>query len=219
MSKNIAVILSGCGVFDGSEIFETVLSLLAIEEVGASYQAFAPDINQHHVINHLTGDEMQESRNVLVEASRIVRGNVKALTELSVDEFDALVVPGGFGAAKNLSSFAFDGEKMQVQADFLKAAKSFHQAQKPIGLMCIAPAMAVAICGEGVELTIGEDQETAEALESMGAKHINCDVNEAYIDEDNLLVTTPAYMLATSVSEAAPGIDLLVKSVIELCDV
>ena len=218
MKKQVAVVLSGAGVFDGSEIFETVLTLLAIEEQGAQYQTFAPDIQQHHVINHITGEEMPETRNVLVEAARIVRGEIKNITEAQVSDFDALIVPGGFGAAKNLSDFAIKGTDMAVQPEFLALAQGFHQAGKPIGLMCIAPAMAADIIGKGVELTIGNDKDTVAALEAMGAKHTECDVYEACIDEKNRLVTTPAYMLATSVSEAAPGIELLVRSVIELCD-
>ena len=215
MKHKIAVVLSGCGVYDGAEIFESVLSLLFIEEQGASYQAFAPNIQQHHVINHLTGEEMPEARNVLVEASRIVRGKIKDISEAKAEDFDALIIPGGFGVAKNLSDFAFNGSQMQVQTEVLKLCKAFHQAKKPIGFACIAPALDTAI-NPDITLTIGSDPETAKALENMGAQHIDCEVNEAYIDEDNLIVSTPACMLSESVSGIAPGIELLIKSVVSL---
>ena len=139
----VAVVLAGCGVYDGAEINEAVLTLLALEQQGADYQCFAPDIEQMHVVNHLTGEVMAgEKRNVLVEAARIARGNIKPVTEARVDQFDALLVPGGFGAAKNLSDFAVKGAAMTVQPDFLKFAQAMHTAGKPIGLICIAPTMA-----------------------------------------------------------------------------
>ena len=218
MSKKIAVILAGCGVFDGSEVYESVLTFLYIEEQGASYQAYAPNMNQYHVVNHLNGEEIAETRNVLTESSRIVRGDVKNITELDVCDFDALIIPGGFGVAKNLSNFAFKGSDVSVQTDCLAAAQAFKQAKKPIGLMCIAPAIAESIFSNNAEITIGNDAETIATIEATGAKHIECDVYEAYIDEKNLLVTTPAFMLAKSISEAAPGIELLVKSVLDLCN-
>ena len=212
----VAVVLAGCGVYDGAEINEAVLTLLALEQQGAEYQCFAPNIDQMHVINHLTGEEMAESRNVMVEAARITRGNIKDLKEASAEEFDALLVPGGFGAAKNLSDFAVKGAEMSVQADFLAFAKAMHQADKPVGLICIAPAMSAAIFGEGVQCTIGSDAETAAAIEAMGAQHLECPVSEARIDSANKLVTTPAYMLAGSISEAASGITQCVKDVLGL---
>lgn len=217
MSKKVAVILAGCGVFDGSEIYESVLTFLYIEEQGASYQAFAPNITQHHVINHITGEEDPVPRNVLIEAARIVRGDIKDLSELNIEDFDALIIPGGFGVAKNLSDFAFKAQDMQVQAECLNVAQSFKSAKKPIGLFCIAPALAEKIFKNSAEVTIGNDKDTIISLEAMGAKHIDCDVYEAYIDEKNLLVTTPAFMLAETISEAAPGIELSVKSVLDLC--
>ena len=155
MGKRVAVVLSGCGVFDGAEIYESVLTLLHLEEAGADVKVFAPDIEQMHVINHLTGEEMAESRNVLTEASRIVRGEISDIKDARIDEFDALIVPGGFGAAKNLSDFAVNGSELTVQKDFLAFAQAMHKAGKPIGLICIAPAMSARICGEGAECTIG----------------------------------------------------------------
>ena len=216
MSK-VAVVLAGCGVYDGAEINEAVLTLLSLEQQGASYQCFAPDIEQMHVINHLSGEPMAgERRNVLVEAARIARGNIKALDALKVEEFDALLVPGGFGAAKNLSNFAVAGAAMEVLPEFLEIARGFHRAGKPIGLICIAPVMAAAICGEGAQCTIGNDADTAAAIEAMGAQHLACPVSEARVDSERKLVTTPAYMLAGSVSEAYGGISECVREVLAL---
>ena len=213
----VAVVLAGCGVYDGAEINEAVLTLLSLEQQGASYQCFAPDMAQMHVINHLTGEpEEGESRNVLVEAARIARGNVLDLASVSVEEFDALLVPGGFGAAKNLSNFAVAGAEMVVQPDFLRVARGFHTAGKPIGLVCIAPVMAAAICGEGARCTIGNDPEVAAAIETMGGEHLECPVDEARVDRERKLVTTPAYMLAGSVSEAYAGISDCVRDVLAL---
>ncbi len=215
--SNVAVILSGCGVYDGAEINEAVLTLLSLEQQGASYQCFAPDREQMHVINHLTGEPAEgESRNVLVEAARIARGNIKPITEAKVADFDALVVPGGFGAAKNLCDFAVAGDQMTVQAECQELAQSFHQAGKPIGLICIAPVMAAAICGEGTRCTIGNDADTAAAIGAMGGEHLECPVSEARVDADKKMVTTPAYMLAGSVSEAYAGISDCVKEVLAL---
>ena len=215
--KKVAVILSGCGVYDGSEIHEAVLTLLAIEQNDASYRCFAPNINQHHVINHLTGEVSEdEQRNVLVESARIARGDVEDLTELRVQDFDALLVPGGFGAAKNLCSFALDGENYQVNEQVLAACQAFAQANKPAGYMCIAPAMLPLIYPQGVQGTIGTDKGVVESLASMGLSHQDCDVANIITDTDNKLVTTPAYMLATSISEAATGINRLVKAVIAM---
>lgn len=215
--SRVAVILSGCGVYDGAEINEAVLTLLCLEQQGASYQCFAPDVQQMHVINHLTGQPaIGESRNVLVEAARIARGNIESLTSARVEEFDALLVPGGFGAAKNLSDFAVAGAAMTVQPDFLKLAREFHRQGKPIGLICIAPVMAAAICGSGARCTIGSDADTAAAIKAMGGEHLDCPVDEARVDVEHKLVTTPAYMLAGKVSEAYSGISACVKEVLAL---
>ena len=216
MSK-VAVVLAGCGVYDGAEINEAVLALLCLEQQGASYECFAPDIPQLHVINHLTGEPVEgESRNVLVEAARIARGNIRDLTQLKVADFDALLVPGGFGAAKNLSNFAVAGAEMAVQPDFLQLARAFHDSGKPIGLICIAPVMAAAICGEGAQCTVGDDAEVAAAIEAMGGEHLQCPVSEARVDAQRKLVTTPAYMLAGRVSEAYDGISACVKELLAL---
>lgn len=215
--KKVAIILSGCGVYDGSEIHEVVLTLLAIEQNGASYRCFAPNIDQHHVINHLTGEVSEgEVRNVLVESARITRGDVEDLCELREQDFDALIVPGGFGAAKNLCNFALDGDNYQINEQVLAACQAFAKADKPAGYMCIAPAMLPLIYPKGVQGTIGKDSDTAALIEAKGLLHNNCNVDDVIIDQAHKLVSTPAYMLATSISEAASGINNLVKNVLAL---
>ncbi len=214
--KKVAVILSGCGVFDGAEIHESVLTLLALEKAGAQYQCFAPDMAQMHVVNHLNGEEMAESRNVLVESARIARGDVQDVKELDVAQFDALILPGGFGAAKNLCDFAVKGADCTVQPDVAAACKAFAEAGKPAGYICIAPAMIPRIYGQGAKGTIGTDADTAKAFEAMGGEHLGCPVDEFRIDEQRKLVSTPAYMLAGSILEAQAGIDKLVTEVLRL---
>ena len=217
--KNIAVILSGCGVYDGSEIHEAVLTLLAIEQAGAKYRCFAPNINQHHVINHFTGQVMeQEQRNVLVESARISRGDTEDLTEFYIDEFDALIVPGGFGAAKNLSDFAINGEAIAVNEQVLAVCQAFAKAKKPAGYMCIAPVMIPLIYGAGAQATIGKDVAIAESLTNIGLTHKDCAVDDIIVDDARQLVSTPAYMVATTLMEAASGINKLVEKVVKLAD-
>ncbi|WP_409288570.1 isoprenoid biosynthesis glyoxalase ElbB [Pseudomonas sp. KCJK8927] len=216
MTKKVAVILSGCGVYDGAEIHESVITLLRLDQRGAQVQCFAPNIAQMHVINHLTGEAMPESRNVLVESARIARGEVKDIREAKVEDFDALIVPGGFGAAKNLSNFAVEGANCSVNPDVLALAEAFADACKPVGLICISPALAAKIYGPGVVCTIGNDAGTAAAVVKMGGTHEECDVHDIVEDTQRKLVTTPAYMLAQSISEAAGGIYKLVDRVLEL---
>ncbi|HEB27979.1 MAG TPA: isoprenoid biosynthesis glyoxalase ElbB [Porticoccus sp.] len=216
MSKRVAVILSGCGVFDGSEIYESVLTLLQLDQAGVQVQCFAPDIEQMHVINHVTGDVMEgERRNVLVEAARLARGNIKNLADANAEDFDAVIIPGGFGAAKNLCDFAVKGSDLTVDEGLVRFVQAMHQADKPVGLMCIAPAMVGKLFGEGVHFTIGDDLEAASAIEATGAVHERCSVNNICIDGANKVVTTPAYMLAGNISEAASGISKLVDAVLE----
>ncbi|NNJ18553.1 isoprenoid biosynthesis glyoxalase ElbB [Pseudomonas putida CSV86] len=216
MTKKVAVILSGCGVYDGAEIHESVITLLRLDQRGAQVQCFAPNIAQRHVINHLTGEEMPETRNVLVESARIARGEIKDLGEADVNDFDALIVPGGFGAAKNLSSFAVDGPGCSVHPDVLALAEAFAEAGKPVGLICISPALAAKIYGPGVVCTIGNDADTSAAIVKMGGTHEECDVHDIVEDTQRKLVSTPAYMLAQSISDAASGINKLVDRVLEL---
>lgn len=216
--KKVAVILSGCGVFDGAEIHESVLTLLALDRAQAEILCAAPDIPQMHVVNHLTGKPAPgESRNVLVESARIARGAIRPLSSISVRDFDAVILPGGFGAAKNLSHFSVAGEKADVDPEVARVLREARQAGKPIGLICIAPAIAALLFGpEKVELTIGDDPGTAATLKKTGARHVNCSVHEVVVDRRLKIVTTPAYMLATRITEAEAGINKLVRAVLEL---
>ncbi len=216
--KKVAVILSGCGVYDGSEIHEAVLTLLHIQKAGGSYHCFAPDMEQMHTINHLTGEEMQPNRNVLIEAARIARGDIKPITELNVADFDAVILPGGFGAAKNLSDFAVKGSKANIQKEVLAVCKSFASARKPAGYICITPALIPLVYDSPSLATIGNDEETASAVTAMGGEHVNCAVDCIIIDEANKVVSTPAYMLAESILEADAGISKLVNQVLNMCN-
>ncbi len=217
--KNIAVLLSGCGVFDGAEIHESVLTLLALSNAGVKYQCFAPDIEQMHVVNHLSGEvDVSHSRNVLVESARIARGEIKAADTLEVNEFDGLIVPGGFGAAKNLCNFAVNGSESELAPETEAFISEFVLAKKPVGFLCIAPVMIPKLYGKGAKGTIGTDSDTAQAFNLMGGDHQNANVDEIVVDLDNKLVSTPAYMLAGSLSEVNAGITKLVAKVIELCD-
>lgn len=216
--KKVGVVLSGCGVYDGSEIHEAVLTLLAISRAGAEAVCFAPDKSQSDVVNHLAGAPMAETRNVLIEAARISRGAIRPLASASASELDALVVPGGFGAAKNLSTFAVQGAECSVDADLQRLVQQLHQAGKPLGFMCIAPAMLPKLLGVHTRLTIGNDPDTAEAIDKMGGEHVVCPVDDIVVDLEQNVVTTPAYMLANSISEAATGIDKLVARVLELTE-
>ncbi|MFK3660614.1 isoprenoid biosynthesis glyoxalase ElbB [Scandinavium sp. NPDC088450] len=216
--KKIGVVLSGCGVYDGSEIHEAVITLLAIARNGAQAVCFAPDKGQSDVINHLTGESMAESRNVLIEAARLARGDIQPLSQASVETLDALIVPGGFGAAKNLSNFASQGSDCHVDAELKALTLAMHQAGKPLGFMCIAPAMLPKIFDFPLRITIGTDIDTAEVLEAMGAEHVPCPVDDIVVDEENKVVTTPAYMLAQDIAEAATGIEKLVSRVLALSE-
>jgi len=212
--KNVAVLLSGSGAFDGAEINEAVLTLLHISKQGASYQCFAPDTQQTQVINHLKGEETSDKRNVLEEAARIARGEVKPLHELNVDEFDALVLPGGFGVAKNFCDFAVNGAQMTINEQVLKVGEAFRDAHKPAGYMCIAPVLLPYIYGDGVKVTVGNDADVSSAINEMGGEHIDCDVRDIVVDDKHQLVTTPAYMLAQNIPDAEAGISKLVEKVL-----
>ncbi|MEX0531268.1 isoprenoid biosynthesis glyoxalase ElbB [Raoultella terrigena] len=214
--KKIGIVLSGCGVYDGTEIHEAVITLLAIARGGAQAVCFAPDKAQTDVINHLTGELLPESRNVLIEAARIARGEIQPLSDARADDLDALIVPGGFGAAKNLSSFASRGSECTVDDELKALTQAMHQAGKPLGFICIAPALLPKILPAPLRVTIGTDLDTAEALEDMGAEHVPCPVDDIVVDEENKVVTTPAYMLAQNIAEAASGIEKLVARVLVL---
>ena len=217
MSKKIAVLLSGCGVFDGAEIHESVVTLLELDKAGAEVTCMAPDIIQHKVVNHLTNTESNESRNVLVESARIARGEIINISSIVAEEFDALILPGGFGAALNNCDFAINGPEGQVNTDVAKLIQSFHSSAKPIGAMCIAPALvAMALKGKGVKLTIGSDEGVAGAIAALGNTHVNCATEDIVIDENHKIVTTPAYMTAGGIAQAAEGISKLVKKILDL---
>lgn len=213
--KKIAVVLSGCGVFDGAEINEVVLTLLALEESGIAYQCFAPDKPQFHAINHLQGEDKEQSRNVLEESARIVRGNVSTLSALDEREFSGLIIPGGFGVAKNLSTFATDGADFSIDAEFQQVMNAFAANKKPVGYMCIAPVLLPKVYN-GVRCTIGYDEETASVINELGGLHVNCPVDSIVMDSDHNVVTTPAYMLAGRIIEAKKGIDKLVQQIASL---
>lgn len=213
----VAVMLSGCGVYDGTEIHEAVLTLLALARAGVAYQCLAPNMTQAHVVNHLTGAVSDgESRNVLVEAARIARGQVLDVAKANPADYAALFFPGGFGAAKNLCDFAFKGADCQVQPDVLKFAQAFAVATKPVCFICIAPAMIPRIYGSGARGTIGTDADTAAAIEAMGGVHVSCPVREFVVDEPRKIVSTPAYMLAQNIGEAADGIEKAVQATLRL---
>jgi len=213
--KKFAVILSGCGNKDGAEIHESVMTLWAIHKHGAEFQCFAPDIPQHHVLNFITGQEMDESRNVLVESARIARGNIKDLKEYDAEDYDGIIMPGGLGAAKNLSTFAFDGPHCFVNQDVERAVRDTAARGKPIGALCIAPAIIAKILGQ-VEITIGEDAATEAAIAQMGASHTKTTHGEIVVDRENKVVTTPCYMLDARVDQIGAGAENLVLAMLEM---
>ena len=213
----VGVLLSGSGVNDGSEIHESVLTMLFLDRSDAEIILMAPNIDQMHVINHYTGQEMDEFRNVLVESARIARGNIKDMAEISGDDLDALIIPGGFGVAKNLSDYAMSGPECSINPDVYRLISEMILLKKPIGAICIAPAMMAKILAEqnqSATMTIGKDKTTAKDIEDMGSSHKECLVEEIVIDEVNNIVTTPAYMDAKNISKAAEGIEKLVKQII-----
>ena len=217
MAKRVGVLLSGCGVFDGSEIHEAVLTLLFLDRAGAEIICMAPDIEQTGVINHLTCKETDEKRNVLVESARIARGEIKNIKDIGNSDLDALILPGGFGAAKNLCDFAVKGPDSTVNPQVQRIIMEMIDAKKPVGGICIAPATLIsALAEKNPEVTIGNNMDTASAIEKMGGKHIKCSVDEIHVDEQHKIVTTPAYMLGPGIKDIAKGIEKLVKKVLEL---
>jgi enhancing lycopene biosynthesis protein 2 len=218
--KKIGVVLSGCGVFDGSEIHESVITLLAIDRAGAQAVCMAPNVNQMHVVNHLTGEEsVGEKRNVLIESARIARGKIKDISTVKADELDALVFPGGFGAAKNLSSFAVKGENCDVHLDVLRLVKEFAAKKKPQAALCIAPAMMAKIYEDAPKkptLTIGNDKNCSSKMETMGSTHQECSARDFVFDEHNNIISTPAYMLGQSISEVAEGIEKTIHQLLKM---
>ncbi|XP_051486395.1 glutamine amidotransferase-like class 1 domain-containing protein 3, mitochondrial [Apus apus] len=223
MGKRVAVVLAGCGVFDGSEIHEASAVLVQLSREGAEAELYAPDVDQMHVVDHMKGQPTQEKRNVLVESARIARGNIKDLAKLYVKGLDALIIPGGFGVAKNLSTWATQGKSCTVCKEVEDVLKAFHAAKKPIGLCCISPVLAAKIF-PGCELTVGHDTEceqwpyarTAEALKELGCKHVNKQVSEVHVDVQNRLVTTSAFMCNAPIHQVHDGIGKMVQEVLRL---
>jgi len=217
MTKKVGVLLSGCGVFDGAEIHEAVLTLLTLDRAGAEIICMAPDIDQLHVVNHITQEVTGEKRNVLVESARIARGEIRNLKDVSASDLDALIMPGGLGAAKNLSDFAIKGTDASVHPEVKRILQEMVSIGKPIGAICIAPAtLTKALSDKKPEVTIGNDQQTASAIEAMGGTHKTCTVDMIHIDQKNKIVTTPAYMLGPGVKDVAVGIEKLVNQIMSM---
>ncbi len=213
--KKFAVVLSGCGVYDGSEIHEATLTLYAISKNGGEYDIFAPDVPQHHVVNHLTGEEMQETRSVLVESARIARGKITRLIEFDASAYDAVIFPGGYGAAKNLSTWAFDGPEAYVLPEVETCIHDMVKAGKPIGALCIAPVILARVLGD-VKVTIGDDQETIEGLQKAGATHVKTTHGQIIVDEKYNIVTSPCYMLDATIAQVGEGAENVVKKLMEM---
>lgn len=213
--KKFAVVLAGCGVFDGAEIHESVLTLLAIEKLGATFQCFAPDREQHHVLNHLTGKAMNESRNVLVEAARIARGKIQSLSSFHAGDWDALIIPGGFGAAKNLCSWAFEGDRCKVNPDVERAIKAMFEANKPIGAMCIAPVILGKLF-KGTNLTTGQDPASQAFIEKFGNKYTQTTHGEVVVDPVRKLFSTPCYMLDAGIVQIQQGTENIVREMLKV---
>ena len=210
-----AIILSGCGVYDGSEIHEATMTMLAIVKKGGTYEIFAPDVRQHHVINHLTGEVMDEKRNVLIESARIARGKITTLDAYNPSDFDALVLPGGFGVAKNLCTYAFDGIDCSVDRGVEKVLRDTHKAGKPIGALCISPVLIARVLGK-VDLTIGDDETTARHIEEMGAVHIRTGNREVVVDTVNRIVSNPCYMIDATIEDIAKGAENVISAILDL---
>lgn len=218
MAKKIGVVLAGCGVYDGSEIHEAVITMLALDRAGAEIICMAPDMEQMHVVNHLTGEPAEgEKRNVLVEAARIARGNIKNIADVKADQLDGLFMPGGFGVAKNLCDFAVKGPDCAVHPEVSRLVKEIVAAKKPLAAVCIAPALVSKALGDQKpKLTIGNDADVAGGMEKMGAQHVQCPVSEFVVDEENKIISSPAYMLAGRISEAAEGIEKTVQALLKM---
>ena len=214
-SKKVALVLAGCGVFDGSEIHEAVITLLNLQKNDAQVSFFAPDIEQIHTINHAKGEEEKCNRNVLAESARIARGNIAPLSEFDASQFDALVFPGGFGAAKNLSDFAVKGAEMSVNKDVENAINAMLKLGKKIGFICIAPVIAGKTIANGVKITIGNDPQVAQAINAMGAEHIDCPADSFVFDEKFNVYSTPAYMLAENTAQLDAGIGAMISEMLK----
>ncbi|MDO9694123.1 MAG: isoprenoid biosynthesis glyoxalase ElbB [Candidatus Latescibacteria bacterium] len=223
--KRVAVILSGAGVFDGSEIHEATAVLLALDRAGARVTVAAPSGPQLHVVDHLRREPAAgETRDMRVESARIARGPVAEVKDLRAGDFDAVVLPGGFGVAKNLCTFATEGAACTVEPTVAAFLEAMHDAGKVVGAACIAPVLVARVLGArardgrpALKLTIGDNPVTAAAVEAMGARHVPARVDEVVVDDANRVVTTPAYMVSDRISEVFDGIGRLVDEVLALC--
>ncbi|MBF0120039.1 MAG: isoprenoid biosynthesis glyoxalase ElbB [Desulfobacterales bacterium] len=216
MAKKVGVLLSGCGVYDGTEIHEAVLTLLFLDRASVEIICTAPNEEQYDVINHFMGKQADEKRNVLIESARISRGKIKDLKDLKASDLDAIIIPGGMGAVKNLSNFMNEGADAKVHPEVKRILIEMNRASKPIGAICISPAViAKVFCDNKPEVTIGNEKNTAQTIESMGAIHKTCTVDMICVDNKNKIVTTPAYMLGPSIKDVAVGIEKLVAKILE----
>lgn len=217
MKKKVGVVLSGCGVYDGSEIHEAVFTLLAVDRAGAEAVCMAPDMELDEV-NHLTGQPTGAKRSVLVESARIARGKIKNIKEVQPSDLDAVIFPGGYGAAKNLCNFAEKGAEATIHPDVAKLLQQMAAEKKPICAICIAPALIAATLGKefAPQVTIGTDAGTAAAIGQTGSVHVECPVDEFIVDREHKIVSTPAYMLAENISQAADGIAKAVRATMEM---
>lgn len=215
-SPKIAVVLAGCGVYDGAEIHESVMTLLALSRHGVAYQCFAPNSPQHHVVNHLTGqEESGASRNVLIEAARIARGDIRDLKEYAASDYDAIVFPGGFGVAKNLCTFALDGAECWVNGDVQRVVSETHAAGKPIAALCISPALITKILGD-VTVTLGADGDAAQGIVAMGGTHVVKAEGDVVVDAAHKVITTPCYMLDATVAQIADSAEAVIREVLAM---
>ena len=218
MGKKVGVVLAGCGWLDGAEIQEAVAVLWALDRRGVEVEIFAPNISQMHVVDHRKGEPDDGARNVLEESARIARGEIRELSDAKASDLDVLILPGGFGAAKNLCSFAVEGPEMSVLPELEALINGFADAQKPMGFICIAPVIAAKVLSpryEQLTLSIGNDPGTAAAIESMGARHAETKPGEFHFDQRARVGSTPAYMLGPSIAPVFDGIDRLVGALLE----
>ena len=216
--KRVGVVLSGCGFLDGAEIHEATLTLLFLDRHGARVTAMAPNVDQMHVIDHLIGEPVPgERRGVLAESARLARGQIVDMAKVKARDLDALILPGGYGAAKNLCTFALDGSAMKVEREVARLVRDMAAAEKPMGFICIAPVIGAKVLGElAPRLTVGNDADTASAMNAFGAQHVECAVDQIVVDQKNRIVSTPAYMLGPSIAPVAAGIEKLVAAVLEM---
>jgi enhancing lycopene biosynthesis protein 2 len=229
MSYKIGVLLSGNGVYDGSEIHESVFTLLAIDENKGEAVCMAPNVEQHHVVNHITGDEMDEKRNVLVEAARIARGAISDLAEVKASDLDALVIPGGFGAAKNLTKWAFSGPDGDIDPEVERIINEFVTAQKPIVGLCMGPTViAKALEGANLNerLTVGTTSEASPyeiaaisaGMEKTGAVAEMKSIREISVDAKNRIITAPCYMMEASITDVRTNIKQAIDKLFDLLE-